>query len=112
MVYYNDPMRVEVEDVKEEFARDTYWTRIHLSAEDGRSTFVLVCVSLEYLWNLKGTRHFDTEWLNQWMKEVGSEWQAKGDAIFSTPVHYEVYAMTSEGKVNGLEFLQTEVLTQ
>ncbi len=109
-MYYNDAMKVEVEDVKEEFARDTYWTRIRLSADDRRNTSVLVCASLEYLWNLKGTRHFNAEQLNQWMRKVGSEWQAKGDAVFSTPVHYDVYAMTNEGKVNGLEFLQTKVL--
>ncbi len=108
-MYYNDVMKVEIEDAKEEFARDTYWARIHLSVEDKRSTSILVCVSLEYLWNLKGTKDFDVAQVNEWMREVANAWQSKGDTVFSTPVHYDVYALTDEGKVNGLDFLQTKV---
>ena len=108
MMYNGSIMEVEVEKVKEEFSRDTYWTRIRLHAGD-KKTSVLVCASLEYLWNRQGTRHFTVEQLTQFMQYIGNQWQKKGDGVFASPVHYDVYAVTDEGRENGQQFLRTKV---
>ena len=100
---------VSIEPVKEEFSRDTYWTRVHLQADHDRDTSVLVCASLEFLWNQYGKREFTQEFLAQWAATVADQWKARGETLLDKPVHYAVYAVTEEGEMNGLEFLKKEI---
>ena len=107
---YTRMFRVSIEPVKEEFSRDTYWTRVHLQADRNRDTSVLVCASLEFLWNKYGRREFTQEFLSQWAVTVADQWKIRGEELLDNPIHYDVYAVTEEGRMNGFEFLKKEVV--
>ena len=102
-------MESKIEKIQEDFHRDTYWTRIHFKSKDGKESTALVCVSLEYFWNLFGTRNFDETQINQWFEEIAEKWKSQGDNIFNKKVHYDSYATTPEAKQTGFAFLEEEI---
>lgn len=101
-------MKTEIENIVEDFHRDTYWTRLHIYSGDQKTT-ILACASLEYLWDHFGTREISKDSLEKWAQEVIKKWEAEGTQVFSRHVHYDVYATTEEGVQNGRSFLQKEV---
>jgi len=104
-------MKIEKEMLRDDFHRDTYWSRIHFESDDGtkRST-VLFCASHEYLWDLFRARKFEEVQLNRWHESVIKKWEKVGDKVFKKAVHYDVYSNTNEGKVNGFDFLKNEIV--
>ena len=43
-------MKILLENLKQEFHRDTYWTKICItSSDDKKKTLILTCASYEYL---------------------------------------------------------------
>ncbi len=103
-------MNIKPEKIKEEFTKDTYWTRIHFESEDkSQKSTLLVCASREYLWDLFGARKPEEVKIDQWLQGVIKKWESMADIIFNNKVHYDVYANTPEGSKNGLKFLKEEV---
>jgi|GEM_PF-1347410 len=103
-------MKITSEKIKEEFARDTYWTRLYIESEDGgKKSTVLVCASREYLWDLFGAKKPEEVKMDQWLNEVIKKWESLRETVFNNSVHYDVYTNTREGAVNGLKFLKEEV---
>jgi len=103
-------MKTEVEKLREEFRRDTYWTRINISSDDdSKKTTVLVCASHEYLWDLFEAREIEQVKFDVWLDKVVKKWEAMKEEVFNAPVHYDVYANTKEGMENGDKFLKEEV---
>ena len=103
-------MKIEKEKIREEFKRDTYWTRIHFESDDGkRKATVLTCASWEYLLDTNRVNKLRAEHLNQWLDFVVKKWTSRGDDIFTQEIYYDVYTNTEEGKENGLQFLKEEV---
>jgi len=98
--------------LKEDTSRDLYWTRIiFLNDDESKKSQVFVCSSLEYfedLFRVSGTEHLSPEQINEWLKEVIEKWSSLGEDIFKQDVHYDVYANTSEGEANGLDYLLTK----
>ena len=93
--------------IKEDFDRDVYWTRIIFESEDrSRRTKVLASASWEYLLDSNRISEVKNIHLEQWMESVVNKWESQGDSIFAKMVHYDVYANTDEGRLNGLEFLK------
>jgi hypothetical protein len=104
-------MKITPEKIKEDFKRDTYWLRVYfISDDESRKSTLLVCSSREYLWDLFGARKPEEVKMNQWLAEVIKKWESLGDTIFNSPVQYDVYANTLEGKKNGLKFLKEEIV--
>lgn len=104
-------MKFITEKVKEEFNRDTYWTKITVISDDGKkNTVILTCVSSEYMWNAFKTQKINQELLDKWLENVVKKWQSLGDSIFESSIHRDVYANTRDGIENGYIFLNKEVL--
>jgi len=104
-------MKVTIEKLREDFSRDTYWTRIYFESDDHqKESTVLICASREYLWDLFKARKPEEVKLEQWLQDAIKKWGFLGDKIFERKVYYDVYAETAEGRVNGLEFLKNEVV--
>jgi len=102
-------MNIKKEKIKEDINRDIYWTRAHFESDDTKHTStILACASWEYILDSNGINEVEAKHLNQWLEEVKRKWISFGDKIFEKERHYDVYANTSEGEVNGLEFLQKE----
>src|SRR5579871_6605771 len=106
----NNKMANEIiaEKIHKEFNRDTFWTRILFKSEEGKESVVLVCASHEYLFNMTGKHDFADSDLQKWVEQVIQKWDGQSD-IFRKKVHYDVYALSEEGQLNGLRFLQEEV---
>lgn len=103
-------MKIVKESVKDEFRRDTYWSRIHFESDNGESkATVLLCASHQYLWDLYHAKKLEEVKILEWYESVVKKWVAAGDVVFTKPVHYDVYANTQEGVDNGLNFLRNEV---
>ena len=98
------------EDIHYEFNRGTYWTRIYVKSEDGRESIVLVCASRNFLsdhFKLHGKiEEFHKQ---EWLTEVIRDLEKIGDKLLETPIYLKVYATTSEGITNGMDFLKKEV---
>lgn len=102
-------MKITREEVREEFGRDLYWTRVVFSSDDdSRKTGILTCVSQEYLndyfkmpWDEKNKK----EYLDNWLSAVEKKWLELGEDIFNQDIHYDVYWATPEGEANGIDFL-------
>jgi hypothetical protein len=93
--------------IKEDSDRDVYWTRIIFESEDGnRKTKVLAIASWEYFLDSNRISEVKDVHREQWMESVMNKWESLGDSIFDKKVHYDVYANTDEGRLNGLEFLK------
>ncbi len=104
-------MKINTEKLKDNFNRDNYWTKIYFSSDDDKeNTTVLVCASYEYLWTTFNSREFDDLKLSSWLDRVKVRWEKEGSSIFKNTIHYDVYATTNEGKINGLEFLEKEIV--
>lgn len=103
-------MKIDKKSLREDFSRDTYWTRIHFESDDQkkRST-VLICASQEYLEDFFHVRELDKIQLDQWLQNIIKKWESLDDKIFEKEIHYDVYANTPEGVANGSKFLQEEV---
>lgn len=104
-------MNINTETIREEFNRDTYWTRIHCGSDEGdKQTIVLVCASQEYLSDkFKLRTPIEKSHLEEWLSDVVKKCENEGVGIFQKPVHYYVYANSQDGHTNGLNFLQNEV---
>ncbi len=103
-------MKIIKEKIREDFKRDTYWTRIHFESEDKKNkSTVVTCASWEYIMDINGVNDVRTIHLNQWLKSVTKKWESLGEGIFDKSIHYDVYANTDEGKENGLKFLKKEI---
>lgn len=93
----------------EDFHRDLYWTKIVvLSDDEKKRTQIFASATMEYLedtFKLKGKEKLSEEHLNKWLNEVANKWKKLGEDIFSQDIHYDVYANTTEGEANGLDFL-------
>ena len=94
--------------LKEDFHRDTYWTKIDFKSDDGlRTSTVFVCASYEYLSDLFKEVKLNNKEVNKWYKkEIIRHWEDVGNQIFKKSTHYDVYATTPDGKDNGLNFLK------
>ena len=102
-------MNITKKRVKEDFNRDTYWTRIHFESDDKKhESTVLVCASWEYLMDTNRINEVKDNHLDQWREAVIRKWNSLGNKIFNKKVHYDIYANTPEGEINGLEFLKTK----
>ena len=100
-------MKIIKEKIKEDFDRDVYWTRIIFESEDGsRRTKVMAITSWEYLLDSNCISEVKDIHREQWIKAVMNKWESQGDSIFAKKVHYDVYASTDEGRLNGLELLE------
>ena len=94
----------------EDSNRDNYWSRIYFESYDQqKKSVVLICASREYLWDIFRARNFEEVKLEQWFKNVIKKWESLGEEIFKKEIHYDVYAETPEGEINGLEFLEKEI---
>lgn len=103
-------MSVVKGEIREDVNRDIYWTKIHFESEDKscKST-VLACASWEYILDANHINEVRDDHLKQWQEGVIKKWESFGDKIFDDELHYDVYATTPEGKLNGEEFLKIEV---
>lgn len=104
-------MKVTIGELHEDFSRDTYWARVFLESDDGRKrTTLLTCASHEYLWDLFKSNKFTMDDVRDvWLKKVIDRCISAGDSTFNTKVLRYVYAMTDEGRENGMEFLEREI---
>lgn len=106
-------MKIEKEDIKYEFHRGIYWTRIFFTSDDGiKKTKVFTCASMEYLQDLYKIVSGDKlkqEEFNAWLDVVVKKWSKLGDEIFNQDIHYDVYSNTQEGEANGIDFLVKEI---
>jgi hypothetical protein len=100
-------MKIVREKIKENIDRDIYWTRIYFESEDkNRKSKVLACASWEYILDSNRIKEIKDIHIDNWREIVIKKWESLGDDIFNEEVHYDVYANTPEGKINGLEFLK------
>jgi len=100
-------MNIKTEKIRENFDRDLYWTRIYFELEDKkRVSKVVTCASREYILDSNRINEVKDIHLNQWAEKVIKKWKSLGSEIFRKRIHYDVYANTPEGKINGLKFLK------
>lgn len=98
------------ENIYYEFNRKTYWTRIYVRSEGGKESTVLVCASRNFLsdhFKLHG--EIEESHKKEWLMEVIRDLEKVGEKLLETPVYLKVYATTSEGIANGMDFLKKEV---
>lgn len=106
-------MKIEKQELREDFSRDTYWTRIYFSSDDEkRRSVILVCASEEYLEDLFKVNKLTKIQLEEWLKKVIEKWEGLGENVLNKKVHYDVYANTPDGEQNGLVFLINEILEE
>lgn len=102
-------MEVNKGFLKHEVNRDSYWMKLSLDSSDNRQTFLYLCVSYEYLSAKLKTSDLNEPLIQSWIDFVVSGWKLKGDVVFKKPFHFDVYALTSDGHLNGVSFLKTKV---
>lgn len=100
-------MQIVTGALHRDFSRDNYWTTVGLVSENSKKkTDVHLCASYEYLSEKLKTDDLNDEVVNNWVVTAVTDLQKKGDLLFNQPVHFEVRAITDDGKQNGLSFLQ------
>jgi len=100
-------MNIKAERIRENFERDLYWTRIYFESVNRKHmSTVVTCASWEYIIDTNRINEVKDLHLNQWIEKVIKKWKSLGNEIFKKKIHYDVYASTAEGKINGLEFLK------
>lgn len=103
-------MNIKKGKIREDINRDIYRARVYFESDDRKhASTVLACASWEYILDSNRINEVEAKHLNQWLEEVIKKWRSFGDKIFEKERHYDVYANTPEGEVNGLEFLQKEI---
>jgi len=94
-------MEIKKGPLHKEFHNGTYWARVYFKLKD-RESKLLICGSEEYF----NDNDIKPE---VWYQNVVEKWKAFGDKIFKKEVHYDVYAISDKGKINGLDFLQNKI---
>jgi len=100
------------EDIYYEPKKRTYWTRIYIKSEDGRESIVLVSASRMFLsdyFKLRG--EVEESHRKEWLVEVIRDLKEMGEELLESSVSFKVYASTSEGQANGMDFLKNEVIS-
>lgn len=105
-------MHIQPENLHYEGPRRFYWTRVHVTLEDGSETVVLVGAGANYIsdhFRIPGNQELQQTHMDDWLQE------ALVDIAASTldgaqPVHYKIYAQSPEGQANGFKFLSEEVI--
>lgn len=105
-------MKFKKESIHRHFNRDIYWTRLIVLSDDNmNSTNVLFCVSEEFLIEFFHTIEISPNQINQWFEDTLKSFMADiNTSIYNEKFHYKVFATTLEGKNNGLDFLQNEII--
>ncbi|MDB4992126.1 MAG: hypothetical protein JWL75_371 [Parcubacteria group bacterium] len=104
-------MHIEHENLHYEAPKFFYWTRVHLTFEDGSKAAVLVGAGRNYIsdhFKVPGDVGLKQSHVHRWLQEALVEIAA---SIFdaSQPVYYKIYSLSDEGQVNGLKFLMEDV---
>ena len=99
------------ENIHYEGPRRFYWTRVHVTLEDGSETVVLVGAGANYIsdhFRVPGNQELQQTQIDAWLQEALVDIAASTlDAAQS--VYYKIYAQTPEGQANGFKFLSEEV---
>jgi len=102
-------MKIIKGKIIEVFDRELYWTRVvFFNKDESQKTEVLACVSYEYLtdlYKIGGGAKLPNTHLEKWQDNVIKKWTSLDKVLFNQDIHYAVYANTSEGEANGLDFL-------
>ncbi len=106
-------MKINIGNIHDHFNRDVKWGKITISSDDNsKTTEVFICVSEEFLMEKYNTNNLKSEQVSSWFSSVCDEYRSTNESIFDTKYHAVVYATTAEGKKNGFDFLQKEVIPQ
>lgn len=100
-------MTIQKGKIREDFIRDLYWTKIVFRSDDKKKeSAVFACVSWEYICDTNRTNKIRDKFLSKWLNDIIKKKEKLGNKIFEKKVHFEINAVTNEGKLNALKFLK------
>lgn len=103
-------MRIVTGALHRDLSRDNYWTTVGLVSDTSKKkTDIYLCASYEYLSEKLNTEFLNDAVVNAWVATAVIDIQKKGDELFNEPTHFEVRAVTEEGRENGFSFLQEKI---